>query len=609
LPENNSIAKLQNHSHRARRVLFVNQNRGSLLRTELVASGYETAAATLDITLRSIADYSPDVVIFELLKADLAQHIIALARRLRAEPATYSLPLLFCYDEDGHSLRNALLSVGADDYFPASIPTSQVLARLDSLFWRIEAGRRAALASSDQRIEIDNFMLLLDSIGDEIRCGANGSVALVRAKPAAGGPEIDRDKRDRLLREVYGFLKLNLRRADSITYYGPTTLLIYMPRVGKAGAIERLGALGEDLRRETGEIEVAIGVASFPDDGGSVESIIETAEAAAKVRQISPENQGPAQTFCRPPAVPVSLVSDRQREEPRQSRESEPAAHIPPIDKVPADFQSEQLLEVEIDTPQFSKAIPLNTPEAEPILPTIIASSEAPQAPVEPPVELRTSQVAIVPPVSEPSAHASKERALHENLANEMTGSAPKGERKTFFSSGLDSLSVRQLSMAEIVERVTATRSRPQAISDIADEASQAAASELEIRRAGAPMPRRLLLVVSDTKRMAALNALVRRAGYEARAAFDGRQALDLLRLERPDVVVMDFKLAGMDGLETLRRLGKETGDHLNVPVVLLVPEEETQARNEAAKLGVHQIVASAYSPANLLVGIRLAGS
>jgi CheY-like chemotaxis protein len=603
-------------------VLFVNQNRGSLLRTELVASGYETAAAGSDIALGSIADYSPDLVIFELHTDDSVQHIIALARRLRTEPATYALPLVFSYEQDEHTLRNALLAVGADDYFLASTPTSQVLARLDSLFWRIEAGRRSTLAYGDQRLEIDNFLLLLDYVAEEIRRGANGSVALVYAAPAASGPEFDRAKRNRLLKQVYGFLKLNLRRADSVTYYGPTTLLIYMSRVGKTRAIDRLGALREDLRREAGGIEVVIGVASFPDDGGSVESIIEVAEAeaaaaagatSAEAWQRNTEAQGVAPASGQHHAAPAISETDRRREEPLQSRDSEPAGSIPSRGAGAADFQPEPVFEVEIDATQLDEYIPLDIPGPEPIP---AAESEDSQTPVQSPINLPVPPVnppvaheAIAPAFSAPSNRVSEEFALQQSKANEATGSTPKGERRTFFSEGLDSLSVREMSMADIVERVTATRSRPHAISDVADGTSEAAARELEMRRAGTPMPVRLLLVVSDPKRMAALNALVRGAGYEARAAFSGRQALDLLRLEIPDVLIFDYRLAGMDGLETLRRLKRLAGDRFNIPVVLLVPEEETQARNEAAELGVHQIVASAYSPANLLVGIRMAGS
>ena len=121
-------------------------------------------------------------------------------------------------------------------------------------------------------------------------------------------------------------------------------------------------------------------------------------------------------------------------------------------------------------------------------------------------------------------------------------------------------------------------------------------------------MPRRLLLTVSDAARMAQLNALIRSAGYEARTAFDGQQALDLLRIERPDLLLLDYELHGIDGLEMLRRLRKQTGGHLTLPVVMLLPPAEEFARREALELGARGIVATPYDPAELLDSVRRAG-
>src|ERR671938_533970 len=99
-------------------------------------------------------------------------------------------------------------------------------------------------------------------------------------------------------------------------------------------------------------------------------------------------------------------------------------------------------------------------------------------------------------------------------------------------------------------------------------------------RLSGALMPLRLLLTVSDAARMAQINLLLRAAGYEARAAFDGQQALDLLRIERPDLLLLDYDLQGMDGLETLRLLRKQGGGRLNLPVVMLLSKENESERS-----------------------------
>jgi CheY-like chemotaxis protein len=108
---------------------------------------------------------------------------------------------------------------------------------------------------------------------------------------------------------------------------------------------------------------------------------------------------------------------------------------------------------------------------------------------------------------------------------------------------------------------------------------------------------------------MAAINSLVRGAGYEVRASFNGRQALDLLRLEHPELIVIDFNLGAMDGIETVRRLRKQSNGRLEPPIVMLIPDGEIAARNEAVELGVQRVIDADCEAAELLSGIREAGS
>ena len=155
-------------------------------------------------------------------------------------------------------------------------------------------------------------------------------------------------------------------------------------------------------------------------------------------------------------------------------------------------------------------------------------------------------------------------------------------------------------------------RTSDEAPSNDADSArafAQAAAMELERRASGAVMPRRLLLTISDSARMAQVNSLIRSAGYEARAAFDGQQALHLLRIERPDLLLLDYNLQGIDGLETIRRLRQQSGGRLSLPVVMLIPSGNEQARREALELGAHSVLVTPYDPADLLKSVRVAGS
>jgi CheY-like chemotaxis protein len=144
--------------------------------------------------------------------------------------------------------------------------------------------------------------------------------------------------------------------------------------------------------------------------------------------------------------------------------------------------------------------------------------------------------------------------------------------------------------------------------------AADAAARERERRKRGTIMPRRLLLTVSDPARMAQINLLLRSAGYEVRAAFDGLQAINLLRIERPNLLVIDYDLYGIDGLEALRRLHRQHREHLPLPVVLLLPDASTPAeregaRAEARQLGVQGFVAVPSDPEELLTCVRTTGN
>jgi len=78
--------------------------------------------------------------------------------------------------------------------------------------------------------------------------------------------------------------------------------------------------------------------------------------------------------------------------------------------------------------------------------------------------------------------------------------------------------------------------------------------------------PRLLLVDDEEEFRRAAATALKRR-GFTVVEASSGQEALDRVRFERPDVVVLDLKMAGMGGIETLRRIRELEA---SLPVLIL---------------------------------------
>ena len=75
------------------------------------------------------------------------------------------------------------------------------------------------------------------------------------------------------------------------------------------------------------------------------------------------------------------------------------------------------------------------------------------------------------------------------------------------------------------------------------------------------------ILVVDDDKNLRRLyRAELEAEGYRVLLASDGAQALTVVREEHPDIVIMDIRMPGMDGLEAMVRLLAERG---NLPVIL----------------------------------------
>jgi two-component system, OmpR family, response regulator ResD len=112
------------------------------------------------------------------------------------------------------------------------------------------------------------------------------------------------------------------------------------------------------------------------------------------------------------------------------------------------------------------------------------------------------------------------------------------------------------------------------------------------------------ILVVDDEPTIAdVVSRYLERAGYSARVAADGPGALRSAGEERPDLVVLDLMLPGMDGLEVMRRL-REFGEGPRVSVILLTAKGEHSDRIVGLRLGADDYVVKPFSPAELVARV-----
>ena len=94
-------------------------------------------------------------------------------------------------------------------------------------------------------------------------------------------------------------------------------------------------------------------------------------------------------------------------------------------------------------------------------------------------------------------------------------------------------------------------------------------------------------------------------AGYAVRVAGDGPEALRLAAESRPDLVVLDLMLPGMDGLEVMRRIREPAnGCGRRVSVILLTAKGDPGDRILGLRLGADDYVAKPFSPAELVARV-----
>jgi len=112
------------------------------------------------------------------------------------------------------------------------------------------------------------------------------------------------------------------------------------------------------------------------------------------------------------------------------------------------------------------------------------------------------------------------------------------------------------------------------------------------------------ILVVDDEPSISNLVvSYLHKAGYEVYTAGDGLGGLKAARAVKPDLIVLDIMLPGMDGLEVLTQLRRES----NVYVILLTAKTEEMDRVLGLSVGADDYVTKPFSPRELTARVKAA--
>ena len=114
-----------------------------------------------------------------------------------------------------------------------------------------------------------------------------------------------------------------------------------------------------------------------------------------------------------------------------------------------------------------------------------------------------------------------------------------------------------------------------------------------------------LVLVVDDSITVRRVTQrLLKREGFRVVLAMDGLQALEVLREERPVVVVSDIEMPRMDGLDLTRNIRRDAA-LANLPIIMITSRIAQKHRDHAAALGVNHYLGKPYSEAELVGLVR----
>jgi two-component system response regulator MtrA len=114
-------------------------------------------------------------------------------------------------------------------------------------------------------------------------------------------------------------------------------------------------------------------------------------------------------------------------------------------------------------------------------------------------------------------------------------------------------------------------------------------------------MTSRILVVDDDTALAEMIGIVLRAEGFEPVFCADGALAVEQWREQRPDLVLLDLMLPGMDGIEVCRQIRAESG----VPVIMLTARGDTADVVHGLEVGADDYITKPFNPKELIARVR----
>jgi DNA-binding response OmpR family regulator len=115
-------------------------------------------------------------------------------------------------------------------------------------------------------------------------------------------------------------------------------------------------------------------------------------------------------------------------------------------------------------------------------------------------------------------------------------------------------------------------------------------------------MTKKILVIDDDSDILETCRDYLKSAGYEVITANDGLKGLTLARREKPDLIVLDLMLPGMEGLDVCRAIRRES----DVPIIMLTARVEETDKLIGLELGADDYITKPFSLRELVARVRV---
>ena len=110
----------------------------------------------------------------------------------------------------------------------------------------------------------------------------------------------------------------------------------------------------------------------------------------------------------------------------------------------------------------------------------------------------------------------------------------------------------------------------------------------------------RVLVADDEAAILSVISYKLRSEGLEVITARDGREALELAKSQVPDLLIIDYQMSGLDGLEVCRQLRKESRT-AEIPVIMLTARGMDIDQTDLERAGISLLMAKPFSPKEVL--------